>query len=298
MAPHGKLLAAVTFPRFCGSELHLIRLATYEHRTKSGLSGTTPYTDYLNVIEIDPEAHDVDLEMTLADLGAKKPYCLQAFEAWNTNREKQAILLYSFATSEPQDLSPRYFDLTNRIVLAWGEAIYPVYEAKRGTTTFSAAQAFVEARKFVEGRSTLDQIRWYLSQHYQGRASDNRSLGYETGFSYYPGPSQYADNALRYAAEFVARPNTGQSMSIFVDALREAGAAVRKDATQSVYGPRITEEAQLVQADTISDMRGPAASDLFIRRMISVAIRTMAEWPGWEPWLLTTVEVGRRLEDD
>jgi hypothetical protein len=103
---------------------------------------------------------------------------------------------------------------------------------------------------------------------------------------------------MRYAAEFVARPNVGQSLAIFTDVFREAGNAVRKDATQSVYGPRLTEEAKLVQADTIPGMRGPAAEDLFHRRLISIGIRVMAEWPGWEPWMDTQVEIGRRLQDD
>lgn len=298
MAPPDKLLAAVTFQRWCGEEFHTIRLATYEYQGKSGLSGATLYTDYLNVVEIDPNAHDIELELGLAELGAPKPYCLQLLEAWDRNHKQQAIQLFSFATGGREDLVKENFDLANHIVLAWGEAVYPIYEAKKGTTTYSAAMAFNEAIKFVEGYSQLDTIRWHLSQHFQGKESDRRSAGYEEGFPYAPGPSQYAENVLLYAAEFVSRPAVGQSMQIFLDVLSATGLAARTDAMQTAYAPPLTLEAQIAHQDSAHSMWGEIAGDLFIRRMISIAIRTFAEWPGWEPWMDTTTEVGRSLKDD
>ena len=277
MTEPDKLLASLVFLHSCGNKDHKIRIATYEHQGLSGLSGKTPYTDYLNVLEIDTEAHDVDLERSLIALGAPTPYCLRLQDAWDTiHRDNRVEVLWS---SIPLSIAPdRCIAMLNRVALAWAKLVYPIYDAQKGSTTYSASQAVFFAERYMEGLATLGQARAALSEHYQGRTSDQRSAGYEEGFPYSMGPSQYADQALKYAAEFVARPGVGQSLSIFLDVFENASNAVWRDANQDVYDPPITEEARVARKDSVAGTAGTIAEDLFKRRLISVAIQTLAEW--------------------
>jgi hypothetical protein len=262
----GQLVAQVDVPFQCSGEIHTVRLVSRRVSVKDG----TPYTTFENTLEVDQQAHDVELEDALVALGGEPSPCMQLASQWKDSPYQRSVILYTLAPTRK---------LRSRIAIAWVEMVAPIWAAEKGTTSYSAAAAFHMAKAYLDERATLDQLRAPLAEYMSAREGDIRSSDCETGFSAFTGPSMFADKAMIDAAEFTARPNIGTSQSIFTDVSFNVREAVDRDSKQDVYAPPISKEAQIAVERGVPGL----ASILCEARMVSRAIEIFSKLGGFAP---------------